>query len=417
MSLLEAPQDAPKLRFAKYNGKKWLDHKLNEISTIRTGPFGTVLHQSDYVEVGTPIITVEHLSEFGVVHQNLPLVSDEDKTRLNSYVLKCGDIVFSRVGSVDRNSLVKDSEEGWLFSGRLLRIRLKAKKAIPAFLSLSLQQDYTKHRIRSVAVGQTMPSLNTAILNNFHVAIPADLSEQKKIASFLGAVDEKIAQLQKKKDLLEDYKKGCMQKLFSQEMRFKDDKGKDFPDWEEKQLKKIVSFSKGKGISKSDISENAKIPCIRYGEVYTIYSERITSTVSHTNLKSSDLILSAAGDVIIPASGEDHLDMARACCVEHDDIGLGGDLNILRGAQNGVFLAYYLNNAKKKNIARLAQGVSVVHLYGQQLKELTVLIPHIDEQKKIADFLSALDDKITLVSEELEKAKTFKKGLLQQMFV
>jgi type I restriction enzyme S subunit len=111
-------KNAPALRFSEFEGE-WQENKLGEMADVKTGPFGSTLHQHDYVDVGTPIITVEHLNELGITHNNLPLVSDEDKKRLKSYHLKTGDLVFSRVGSVDRCSMITEKENGWLFSGRL----------------------------------------------------------------------------------------------------------------------------------------------------------------------------------------------------------------------------------------------------------------------------------------------------------
>ena len=113
---------APKLRFSEFKDD-WSNALLGELSDIKTGPFGSTLHQEDYVKVGTPIITVEHLGEVSLTTQNLPLVSNEDKKRLNSYILKEGDLAFSRVGSVDRCAIITNNEEGWLFSGRILRVR------------------------------------------------------------------------------------------------------------------------------------------------------------------------------------------------------------------------------------------------------------------------------------------------------
>ncbi len=270
--------------------------------------------------------------------------------------------------------------------------------------------------LAAMAQGNSVVHLYSTQLKTLEVHLPT-LPEQRKIASFLGAVDTKIAQLTRKKSLLDEYKEGCLQQLLNQKIRFKDDEGRDFPAWVETPLGKIVSFAKGKGISKADIAEDGATPCIRYGEIYTVYREKIADVRSSTNLEPRELFLSQSGDVIIPASGEDPLDMARACCVEESGIALGGDINVLRGAPNGVFLAYYLNNAKRKEIASYAQGNSVVHLYASQMRNLSVALPHPDEQRKIADFLSALDRKIELVGQELEHAKTFKKGLLQQMFV
>ena len=158
---------------------------------VQTGPFGSQLHQEDYVTVGTPIITVEHLGENRITHLNLPRVSDEDKARLSRYVLQEGDIVFSRVGSVDRRSLVRREENGWLFSGRCLRVRVDKKRICPRFLSWVFGLEGFKQHIRRIAVGATMPSLNTKILSDLPVYFPP-LAEQEAIASILDSLDNQI---------------------------------------------------------------------------------------------------------------------------------------------------------------------------------------------------------------------------------
>lgn len=187
-------------------------------------------------------------------------------------------------------------------------------------------------------------------------------------------------------------------------------------EWEEKQLDEIAIFIKGKGISKSDISQNGALPCIRYGELYTHYNETINSVISYTDIPPEDLVLSQANDVIIPASGETKEDIASASCVLKSGIALGGDLNIIRTNVNGIFLSYYLNNAKKKDIAQLAQGISVVHLYPSQLKKLNINIPGLLEQQKIGDCLSSIDDLINFQKQKIDALKAHKKGLMQQLF-
>jgi|CXWL01.1.fsa_nt_gi type I restriction enzyme S subunit len=152
-----------KKRLPGFSGE-WEVKGLGEIADVKTGPFGSSLHESDYVRDGTPIITVEHLGEFGVTHFNLPLVSDSDRQRLRAYSLEIGDIVFSRVGSIDRNALIRPDEEGWLFSGRLLRVRPDRQRAFAPFLSYQFHGEGFKGLVRNVAVGQTMASLNTQIL-------------------------------------------------------------------------------------------------------------------------------------------------------------------------------------------------------------------------------------------------------------
>lgn len=158
---------------------------------VQTGPFGSQLHQEDYVPIGTPIITVEHLGENRIVHQDLPRVSDEDRQRLAKYSLKTGDIVFSRVGSVDRRAIVRESENGWLFSGRCLRVRPDPEKLDSQWLSYFFGLPAFKQYIRGIAVGATMPSINTKILSNVPVYFPA-LTEQRSAAKCLTSIDDKI---------------------------------------------------------------------------------------------------------------------------------------------------------------------------------------------------------------------------------
>ena len=187
-------------------------------------------------------------------------------------------------------------------------------------------------------------------------------------------------------------------------------------DWSPYVLKDFVSFRKGKGISKADISENGINECIRYGELYTTYGQVIDHIHSKTNVSKSECILSKAGDVIIPASGETQIDIATASCVLHDDIILSGDLNILSHEENGSWLAYYLSSAKKLEIAQLAQGNSVVHLYSSQLKDLKINKPSKEEQTKIASFLSAVDEKISQLTKKHELLSQYKQGMMQKLF-
>ena len=187
-------------------------------------------------------------------------------------------------------------------------------------------------------------------------------------------------------------------------------------DWPSIPLKNFVSFRKGKGISKADIQEDGVFECIRYGELYTTYGQVITTIKSRTNISPSESILSQSGDVIIPASGETQIDIATASCVAKENVILGGDLNILSHNESGEWLAYYLSSAKKLEIAQLAQGNSVVHLYSSQLKELKVNRPSKEEQTKIATFLSAVDEKIAQLSQKLHLLGQYKQGMMQKLF-
>ena len=187
-------------------------------------------------------------------------------------------------------------------------------------------------------------------------------------------------------------------------------------EWKETKLEKIAEITKGSGISKDQLSEHGS-PCILYGELYTKYkSEIINEVYSRTELDSSLLVKSKANDVIIPCSGETAIDISTARCVPFNNILLGGDLNIIRLKNNdGGFFAYQLNGTRKKDIARVAQGVSVVHLYGENLKHIRVYHPAIEEQKKITRLLSLIDKRIATQNKIIEKLQSLIKGLSQQL--
>ena len=187
-------------------------------------------------------------------------------------------------------------------------------------------------------------------------------------------------------------------------------------EWEETTLGKISEITKGSGISKDQLSEQGS-PCILYGELYTKYkSEIIDEVYSRTELDSSSLVKSKANDVIIPCSGETAIDISTARCVPFNNILLGGDLNIIRLNQDdGGFFAYQLNGARKKDIARVAQGVSVVHLYGENLKHIRVYHPVVEEQKKITRLLSLIDERIATQNKIIEKLQSLIKGLAAQL--
>ena len=181
-------------------------------------------------------------------------------------------------------------------------------------------------------------------------------------------------------------------------------------EWMSCQLGKIASLSKGEGISKDQRSINGN-PCILYGELYTTYStEIIDKVISKTNLPEKGLVKSKANDVIIPASGETAIDISTARCVTRSDVFLGGDLNIIRlKGQDGKFFSYQLNGVRKKDIAKVAQGVSIVHLHGSDLATVQVNYPSIGEQQKISGFLSLIDQRIAIqnrIIEDLKKLRT-----------
>ncbi len=256
----------------------WETHLLKDVcekSGIQTGPFGSQLHKKDYVIGGTPIVTVEHLGENHLIYENLPCVSESDKRRLAKYMLRKGDIVFSRVGSVDRRALVKDEEEGWLFSGRCLRVRPNKTLIDSAFLSYFFGLSSFRERIKAVAVGATMPSLNTTILSEVNVICPP-IEEQKKIAKILSDLDSKIELNQQMNKTLEAIGQALFKQWFVDfefpneegkpykssggEMVYSEELGKEIPKgWVVKRIGEILELAYGKALKAEDRC-NGNIP-------------------------------------------------------------------------------------------------------------------------------------------------------------
>ena len=254
--------------------------------------------------------------------------------------------------------------------------------------------------------------LNMSVKEFFHdiLIIKPPLKEQQKIAQILTTWDKAISKQEALIAEKEQFKKGLQQLLLSGEVRFGEFDG----EWEEVRLGDVSAFYKGKGISKNDIADDG-IKCVRYGELYTKYGERIETVISKTFLPNKNLFLSKKNDILIPASGETAIDLATASCITKNDVAIGGDINIIRTKMNGIFLSYYLNTIAKKKIASLAQGVSVIHLYSKQLKSLKIKLPPLEEQQKIAQVLTTADKEIKLLKEELEALKEQKRGLMQKL--
>lgn len=406
----------PKLRFPEFkNDGEWKFIKLKQLGTFYRGlTYGA----EDTVSNGLLVLRSGNIQDDNLVlNNNLVFVDKECPENLK---LQNGDIVICMSNGskalVGKNAEYKGNYEGNITVGAFCSI-LRPKNSFTKYL---LQSDAYQDFIALSIGGGNINNLKNSDLEEFSCSAPKNRKEQQCIAACLSSLDELISAHSQKLELLKAHKKGLMQNLFPQEgekvpkLRFKEfEKDRD---WKEKELGEIAKFTKGKGISKSDVVENGILPCIRYGELYTHYKEIITDVFSFTNVPVEGLILSKVNDVIIPSSGETHEDIATASCIMKNGVALGGDLNIIRPKINGIFLSYYLNNAKKREIAQIAQGISVIHLYSNQLQCLKIAIPAKKEQQKIASCLSSLDGLITAQSKKIEQLKQHKKGLMQGLF-
>ncbi len=412
---MEKRKIIPELRFPEFY-EEWVKKKVGTI-TDKVGSGSTPLGGSKaYLSEGVIFIRSQNVNNDTLSLDEVVFISEETNDKMSGSKVIAEDILLNITGaSIGRSCVVPKTFQTGNVNQHVCIIRLTQDYS-PYFFQPFLSSFKGQKLVFQEQAGGGREGLNFQSIRGFKVYFPT-LPEQQKIASFFTAIDKKISQLKQKKTLLEQYKKGVMQEIFSQKIRFRNDNGQKFPKWEKKRLGEVAKFFKGKGVSKNDVADNGNLECIRYGELYTIYRETIDVVKSRTSVNTKDLVLSEADDVIIPASGETQIDIATASCVLKSGIALGGDLNIIRSNFNGVFLSYLLNSKMKREIAKLAQGISVVHLYSSQLSILKLDIPTVLEQAKIASILSAIDTKINHTQTQIDKAELWKKGLLQKMFV
>lgn len=273
-------------------------------------------------------------------------------------------------------------------------------------------------------------TLGQAAFANLKIIIPT-IEEQNKIVDFLAATDDKIHQLTQKYKLLTQYKKGVMQQLFSQEVRFKTDDGNDFEDWEEGVFSKCFTFHMTNSHSRSQLSEQGTIMNIHYGDIHTKFStlfdvsnELVPFLKNKTDcLKIKEDQFLQIGDLVIADASEDYKDIGKAIEIinlENSRAVAGLHTYIARPVQECAlgFCGYMMQaNIVRKQIQRLATGTSVLGISKTNLGKLTLELPSLAEQTKIANFLSAIDQKIDSVAAQIDQAQVWKKGLLQQMFV
>ena len=186
-------------------------------------------------------------------------------------------------------------------------------------------------------------------------------------------------------------------------------------EWQVSSMGKVCTFRKGYGISKENLSSDGT-PCILYGELYTTYKTAIAKTIkSKTSLDPTALFHSKNNDVIIPCSGETAEDIATSVCIPYDGVLLGGDLTVIRSDLDGAFLSNQLNSARKYDIARIAQGKSIIHLQAEELKKIDIAFPSIEEQRKISGFIDLIDDRIAVQNKIISKYETLIKGLADRL--
>ena len=387
----------PKLRFPEFTDE-WKIYKLKEISSYNTKRVS--ISADNYI--GT-----ENLKKnYGGIDN--PIQSDD---LVNGVKFNFGNILISNI----RPYLKKiwySNKFGCASSDVLV---LNANQGESKFLYYTLAQDKFFDYMMTGAKGSKMPRGDKKHIMDYYFRLPS-LPEQKKIADFLSAFDKRIETTQKKLTMLEKLKKGFMQKIFSQQLRFKDDNGNDYPAWEEKKIKDIAKIvGGGTPSTKHEEYYKGNIPWISSQDI----NEESIFQISKTRFITQDAIKHSSTKIIPPYSilivsrvgtGKVAINFEQLC-TSQDYTNL-----ILCKDFNAIFIAYCIKTIMYKTKTQ-AQGTSIKGIPSSVLREMDLLIPSFPEQEKIADFLSAFDEKMDLVRKEVDTLQTIKKGLLQQMFV
>ena len=288
------------------------------------------------------------------------------------------------------------------------------------FFELLFKTSKMLYIFRSHSQGLTSDTWNLKypLLKDIYVNSPF-ICEQEKISKLLVQVEKLLSLQQKKLEQLKQFKKAMLQQSFPDKDGKLQIRFTGFTDaWEQRKLGDIATFSKGSGYSKADL-KNSGTPVILYGRLYTNYELVINSVNTFTSAKNNS-VYSKGGEVIVPASGETAKDISIASVVNKPNFLLGGDLNIIHPSKNikSVFLAVSISNGEtKKDMARRAQGKSIVHLHNTDLSQIKLAYPSETEQKKIDSYFLKFDSLIALHQRKLDHLKLLKKFLLQKMFI
>ena len=398
----------PRLRFKKFDGD-WEKTTIGAKSEIVTS--GSRDWAQYYSDSGDKFIRMTNLVRNGINLDlsdlrfvQLPVGSNEGKRTS----LEKGDILISITAELGKLGWIPEGLGTAYINQHTALVRMK-NTLDSKFVAYALSTEKYNNKLNSLNDSGAKAGLNLGSIRSFELTIPSKL-EQTKIASFLSAVDEKISQLTQKHELLSQYKQGMMQKLFSQQIRFKADDGREFGEWEEKKLGEISkTFSGGTPQSSNKSFYEGSIPFIKSGEISQDITEQHINEIA---LQKSSAKLVNKGDLLYALYGATSGQVA----ISQIDGAINQAVLCIRSTLNTQYLLNFFLLKKEEILSTYLQG-GQGNLSAAILKEIYIPIPCMEEQTKIANFLSAIDQKIEVVAQQIEQAKTWKKGLLQQMFV
>lgn len=405
----------PKLRFSEFS-KGWQQKKIGDVFTIFSG---FAFKSTDATTSGCRWLKIADVGCQIMTPSTPSFLPNHFRNEYHKFIIRKDDYVIALTRPI-LNGKLKIAIAGKEYDGSLLNQRVGkiVTKNNPKFVYSLLQMESTVSKINNCIAGTDPPNLSTQDIKDMIVFVPI-IEEQIKIADFISSVDEKITLLNKQYDLLCQYKKGMMQEIFSQKMRFKDDSGRAFPEWKSTILDEVVDIiTNGLALNQNDSKNGYPVSrietisecCINMKKVGFVDTD---NDISNYKLNYGDMLFSNINSI-------SHI--GKIAYFDIDDTLYHG-MNLLRivikNSHCKLFFYYQLTTDTNKKYfeSRANQAVSQASINQTELRKTPVQVPCKEEQTKIANFLSALDEKIVVKKAELDKLKTWKQGLLQQMFV
>ena len=410
---------APKLRFKEFDGDWTLQNLGDSFSLIS----GYAFPSSSSVDVGARWLKIADVGIQEMTPNNPSYLPLEYLDKYSQFIVSKNDYVIALTRPI-LNKKLKIAKVGELYDGALLNQRVAkiySKTNNLEFIYSLLQKSKTVEELENSIAGTDPPNLSLNDVKEIKLGFPSK-EEQMKIASFLTAVDEKISQLSQKLHLLGQYKQGMMQKLFSQQIRFKAEDGSEFGEWEYYKLGELTTLIT-KGTTPTSLGgkfENSGINFIKIESLSSdgkflldkfAYIDEVThNKLARSQLENEDILFSIAGA------------LGRVAIISNDYLPANTNqaLAIIRLRNKNIirYIYYFLNSDYvKKIIETESVQLAQANFSLGQLSDLDIVLPCHEEQTKIANFLSAIDQKIEVTAQQIEQAKQWKKGLLQQMFV
>lgn len=387
--------NVPKLRFNGFN-EEWKSIEIGEVGEIITGSTPDTTKRAYYD--GKKLFVSPADFNFGrfICETKTTLTekgfSQGRRVEANSVLFVC---IGSTIGKVAQNS------HECVTNQQINSIVVKSTYS-NGFIYSRLEKDSSK--ISLLAGKQAVPIINKTTFAKVKISVPT-LPEQTKIANFLAAVDEKIQLLTQKSDLLAQYKKGVMQKIFSQELRFKDDDGREFPEWEEKTLNEVCECLDNKRKPLNDEERQAM-----QGEIPYWGANNIMDYVNDYIFNETIVLLAEDG------GNFNEYKTRPIANISHGKCWVNNHTHVLKG-KTGLSNEFLFYSLVHKNITGYVSGGTRAKLTKGEMLKIVIDVPSTKEQTKIANFLTVIDDKITQTQAELDAVKQYKQGLLQQMFV